>query len=295
MKKGFQYVSALIAMLALTACGTLESIPYSPTTSPEAWLAMQPYTELQIASKSIVVVQPSTSAIVYLLGVVTIVAGIYFFRIQEGHKSRVWWGIALLLWGVGAFFAGSSYEAFSYQLKCAGREICSWTHWMEIVYLLVSLGSLDAMMMAEAYACTTDRWRRRLICFAWISFALYVVLVLIGSFVPVKFLISFELLLLVAAPNVVIFLILNGKRYRQTKQRMDLVLLRTWGWLILTIAVYFLYYVLGVSETLWARGIWFTENDVLHIFLIVWMVYIGLAVAPNVKDETVTGEALQAG
>ena len=285
MKKGFQYVSALIAILALTACSTLESIPYSPTTSPEAWLAMQPHTELQIASKSIVVVQPSTSAIVYLLGVVTIVAGFYFLKIRGAEKSRGWWGIALLLWGVGALFAGSSYEAFSYQLKCAGREICSWTHWLEIVYLLVSLGSLDAMMIAEAYACTTGKWRKRLIRYAWISFALYVVLVLIGSFVPVKFLISFELLLLVAAPNVVIFLILNGKRYRQTKQRMDLVLLRTWGWLIVTIAAYFLYYILGIAEDLWQRGIWFTENDVLHIGLILWMVYIAVVVARQVKDE----------
>ena len=278
----------LLAMLALTGCSTLESIPYNPTTSPETWLGMQPHTELQIASKSIVVVQPSTSAIVYLLGLAAILAGFYFLKIRGAEKSRVWWGIALLLWGVGALFAGSSYEAFSYQLKCAGREVCSWTHWLEIAYLLVSLGSVDAIMMAEAYACTTGKWRRRLIRFAWISFALYVVLVLIGSFVPIKFLISFDLLLLIAAPNVIIFLYLNGKRYRQTKQRMDLVLLRTWGWLILTIAAYFLYYVLGISEALWARGIWFTENDVLHKFLIVWMVYIAVVVARQVRDEKET-------
>ncbi len=281
-----QSLFALIAVLLLTGCSALESIPYSPSTSPEDWLAMQPHAELQLASEPILIVQPSTSAIVYLLGVVTIVAGLYFLKIRGAEKSRVWWGIALLLWGVGALFAGSSYEAFSYQLKCAGREVCTWTHWLEIAYLIVSLGSMDAMMIAEAYACTTSKWRKRLIRFAWISFALYVVLVLIGSLVPIKFLISFELLLLVASPNVVIFLYLNGRHYRQTKQRMDLVLLRTWGWLILTIAAYFLYYILGISEILWARGIWFTENDVLHIFLIVWMVYIALVVARQVKDET---------
>jgi len=38
-----------------------------------------------------------------------------------------------------------------------------------------------------------------------------------------------------------------------------------------------------------AKGIWFTENDLLHIFLIVWMVYIALVVARQVKDENVSG------
>jgi hypothetical protein len=189
-------------------------------------------------------------------------------------------------------FAGSSYEAFSYQLKCAGRDVCSWTHWLEIAYLIVSLGSVDAMMIAEAHACTTGKRRKQLVRFAWVSFALYLILVLIGSIVPIKFLISFELLLLIAAPNVVIFLILNGRRYSQSKQRMDLVLLRTWGWLILTIAAYFLYYVLGIAHSLWARGIWFTENDVLHIFLIVWMLYIAVAVARHVKDQPAASERM---
>jgi hypothetical protein len=67
-----------------------------------------------------------------------------------------------------------------------------------------------------------------------------------------------------------------------------IALLGVWGWLIVTISAYFLYYVLGISETLWARGIWFTENDVLHIFLIIWMVYIAVVVAPAVKDESIS-------
>ena len=65
---------------------------------------------------------------------------------------------------------------------------------------------------------------------------------------------------------------------------MDLVLLGTWTWLILTIGAYFLYYLSGLSQKLWAQGIWFTENDVLHIGLIIWMLYIVGMVSSQIVD-----------
>ncbi len=53
-------------------------------------------------------------------------------------------------------------------------------------------------------------------------------------------------------------------------------------WLGVVFAVYSLYSALGISKTLWSRGIWFSENDLLHIGLISWMGYIGLYVARQV-------------
>jgi hypothetical protein len=191
---------------------------------------------------------------------------------------------ALLLWGLGALCAGTSYQAFSYEIKCAGRALCAWTSWWEIFYLILSVGSVDAMMLAEAYSCTAGKWRKVMSIYALGHATLYSLVVLVGALVPVKFLISFELLLIFAAPNILILLVLNGWRYYRLRKPMDLALLGTWLWLGITLGGYFLYLILDVTHDLWTRGVWFSENDVLHIGLILWMIYIALVVAKRVVD-----------
>lgn len=269
----------------LTACGRLDSIPYTPAQTPETWLQIQPFAELKLASQNIIFIQPSTSLIVYFLGVLTIAVGLYFLKIREGQLSRLWWGIALLLWGVGALLAGTSYEAFSYTIKCAGREACLWTSWWEVLYLIASVWSIDAMTLAVAYSSTAGKLRKAFSAYAIVNAILYFILVMVGALIPFKFLISFELLLVVAAPAIIAFFVINGGRYYKNKLRLDLTLLGTWLWLGVTIAAYFLYLISGNTASLWAKGFWFSENDVLHIGLIVWMLYIAFALAPQVKDS----------
>ena len=278
-----------LGLVILSGCGRLDSIPYSPQQTPETWLTIQPFTKLEIDSMDIVLVQPSSTVLVYALGILAIAAGLYFVRIRKDQRSRLWWGIALILWGAGALFAGTSYEGFSYEIKCAGRAYCGWTSWWEVIYLMLSVASVDAMMLAQAYSCAVGKQRRAMSIYALVNIVGYVIITLIGAFVPVKFLISFELLILVAAPNILIFFILNGWRYYKLRDRMDLALLGTWIGLAVTIGVYFLYLVLGITQTLWAQGIWFSENDVLHIGLIVWMIYIALVVSKQVKDAPAPG------
>ncbi|MBK9210835.1 MAG: hypothetical protein IPL71_22155 [Anaerolineales bacterium] len=275
----------LLTSFLLAACGQLDSIPYTPAQTPETWLQIQPFAEFQFASQNIIFVQPSTSIIVYFLGILTIAVGLYFLKIRSDQHSRFWWGIALLLWGIGALLAGTSYEAFSYAIKCAGRETCLWTSWWEVLYLIASVWSIDAMTLAVAYSSTTGKLRKSLSIYAIANAVLYFIIVMIGAFIPIKFLISFELLLVVAAPGIIAFFVINGWRYYKYKINQDLVLLGTWIWLGITIAAYFLYLISGNTAALWAKGFWFSENDVLHIGLIIWMFYIAIALAPQVKDS----------
>jgi hypothetical protein len=281
MRRSFPW---LLPLLLLTGCARLDAIPASPPQTAATWLTIQPYAAIRIGALEIILVQPSTTFFVYLLGVLAVGAGLYFFRIRDGQRSRVWWGVALILWGAGALLAGTSYEAFSYAIKCAGRPACVWTSWWEVLYLILSVASVDAMLLAEAYACTTGRWRRVLMVYAVANAAVYAAVVLAGALIPVKFLVSFELLIFFAAPTILIFFILNGWRYARLRDDMDLALLGAWAWLALTLGAYFLYLMLGITQTLWARGVWFSENDILHIGLIVWMIYLARVVAPRVRD-----------
>ncbi len=275
---------ALLALFALSACGRLDSIPYDPPQTPVTWLQIQPHAEFSLGGRTVILMQPSTTAIVYLLGLLTIGVGIYFWRLQPRQRSRAWWGISLLLWGLGALLAGTSYEAFSYDIKCAGRELCLWTSWWEIAYLLVTVWSIDAMMLAVAYSSAAGGLRKGLSIYAAANAVIYTILLAIGVYTPVKALISFEFLLAVGAPNFIVFFVINLRNYLRDKNPLELQLVGAWLWIAVTVAAYFLYFLSGNTDVLWAKGMWFSENDVLHIFLIVWMLYLARFVAPKTVD-----------
>lgn len=278
-------LSALLPLITASACGRLESIPKDPAQTPENWLASQPFVEFTVASRRILVVQPSTTVIVFALSVLGLVIGARLLRNQKGQLSRFWWGAGLVLWGVGGLLAGTSYEAFSYAIKCEGRATCAWTSWWEIVYLILTACSVNAMMIGEAHACAERDWLPVIGFGASVGALAYTLVVLVGALVPIRFLISFELLVLVAAPCILVCIGLRALRWLRSRARADLALLGTWLWLVLTTCAYYAYLVLDIPRTLWSRGIWLTENDVLHVGLIAWMFSIALVVVPRLRDE----------
>jgi hypothetical protein len=265
----------------------LKSIRYTdPQLTPENWCEFQPCVTIKLASKDVILTQPSSTLFVYLLGILTIGVGLSFWWLRGDQVSRLWWGISLLLWGIGALLAGTSYQAFGYQIKCAGRETCAWTSWWEVMYLMLQQVSMDALLVAIACSCTEGILQTVLLGCALLSAGVYVILAFIGGIIPIKSLITFELMVWVSTPLFLIMFLLSAWRYCTLDTAMDLAFVGAWVLLLLTMMAYWLYDKLDITPKLWAKGkgIWFSQNDVLHIGLIIWMIYIATVVAKRVQD-----------
>jgi hypothetical protein len=261
----------------------VKTIPNTELTK-ENWGEKQPLKKVKLGTLEFYISQPSSSFLVYLLGILVTFAGVKFFMIAGDEVSRFWWGISLVLWGVGAIIAGTSYQAFGYELKAARREVSSWTSWWEVIYLIFQQLSMNAMTVAIAYSSTTGTLREILIWYSIIITIIYPIITLIGAFVPVKSLITFEWMVEISLPSFIVFCILNSVRYIQFGYTMDLVLLGSWILIYLSWWGFMKYWKSGLTEKLWKKGIWFSENDILHIILIIWALYVLFVMPEYIRD-----------
>lgn len=273
-----------VLVTSLVFFNRLSELAYTPVISPQIWLQNHPWIEVSLFSKTWVISQPTSTLFVYALGIVAVWVGASLWKLKASQQSHKWWGVALVAWGIGALLAGTSYQALSYELKCAGRSQCLWTNWLEILYVAFSVGSINAMMVAQAYSCAPKKIAPHLITYAYLHSLVYMGLLTIGTVIPVRLLVSFEFMLVLVAPNVLYLLYLNVSRYRVTKNPMDRALIKVWVGLGVVMVAYYVYFLAGVTEWLWARGIWFSANDVLHIGLILWMLGIKRTVSKHVVD-----------
>jgi len=280
MKKALWWAAALITS---TGCSKLSTIPY-PGQTPETWCVNHHCVNIDLGFTQFVLSTPTSSFFVYFLGIMTIAIGIYFLKTRGSEQSRLWWGIALLFWGAGAIVAGTSYQAFSYEIKCAGKSFCSWTSWWEIFYLLFSTLSMNTILIAVSHSSTQGLLKKILCGYALVNTMVYSVLCLYGAFVADTFLVSFELMILFTGPNFIILTAINLKNYLKEKAPLEGTLLSTWLLMAVVMILYYSYLLSGFGQSLWQKGIWFSANDVLHIALIFWMIFIYKKIGKQAKD-----------
>jgi len=230
--------------------------------------------------------EPLGSVLIYALAVLWIWAGWRFWRERARERSRFWWAISLFLGGVAAASAGTSYQALSYELKCAGRALCVWTSGFEVAYLALQNASSACAVVAVAYCCTRGRLRGALVAYAALDAALHVAITAYGTATADPSLLSFEVLLAFSLPALLLGLGLNGWRYLRYRSALDGALLGAWAWLVATNGAYYAYLVGGWRQSLWrdGAGFYFSENDVLHVGMIGWTLYMRFVVAPRTVD-----------
>ncbi len=229
--------------------------------------------------------QPSSSAIVYSLAIMWLWAGWRFWRAGNRSLSGRWWAIAMALGGIAALSAGTSYQAFGYELKCVGRELCTWTSWWEIAYLVMQTGSINAMLIAVAYTCTRGRFQRSVIFYARANLAIFCCVIASGVYLSNRFVMSFEMLVLFSTPVFALFFVINGLGYVANSSAIDKVLLAAWTIMVAANVLYYVYLLLGYTEALWDKGYWFSANDVLHVLMMGWVLYMGIAVVNAVNNN----------
>lgn len=269
----------------MTIFERLAHIPSPQPQTPAQLLELHPHVRLSLGNSEWVLMEPSSSVLVFALAALALWIGWRLWQGRGGDRTRFWWAVSLLLWGAGAACAGVSYQLFAFEIKAAGREWVQWTSWWEVVYLLLSTASVNAMVAGVAWSSARATVRPWVLVYAGALTVVYVLACLSGAFLPQRFLVSFELMVLVTTPGYVLCFVLNLRRWRAQPTAQDARLMVTWLSLGAVMAVYFVYAALGATEALWASGWWFSANDVLHLGLIGWMLWIWRQVVPVLRAD----------
>lgn len=277
-KAGLVFIFTLLGFMLFNSMNQLSSLTLVPWVTPQVYLNQIPHVDLL----GVILQQPSSTVLVMLLALVTTLLGITYLYKSSQHFFR-WLGINFIFWGIGAFLAGLSYQAFGYQLKCVGYEACLFTDWVELLYMSFTVLSINALLLAYLYITHNSKWRKFLQIYPFISALLYILFQGLGMILPHQFMVSYEGMLMFLSPNIVLMMIINAQN-RNVKIHREL--LRLW---ILFLGVNLAYFVALFGGQgaflLKSFNLWFNENDTLHILLIVWMIYFGMRIKTDILDH----------
>ncbi len=275
-----QVLSALVLTI-ITGCGQLPNLKLDPPVKPSEWCDHQPCWQIG----EITVNQPSSSILVFVLTALTLWLAYYFYKTRRQEASRFWWSFSLLLAGLGALFAGISFQAFAYEIKCKGFEYCNYTSYWEIAYNVFTVAGAAAMLIGIAHSFFKNSLIGACKIYAVVTTLCYIVLSIVGILNANKFLLSFEFMILFSLPPYLIILVYQLYHFTKKPSKLLIRYLTCWAILIFTFIAYSIYLANAYTEKLWASGTWWSANDVLHILMILWCLYIYYFLADFVQDK----------
>jgi hypothetical protein len=264
MKKNIIYL-ALIFMIVLILLYIFmpSGILVEPNITPAEYLNSIPYVTI---FNRWIIITPLSTIIVYVLGIQIMLIGSLFIK---NHQTV--WGISLLFWGLGTLLAGTSYQGLGYELKCRDLIFCQFTSWFELSYLFVTAISIAMMAVAFAQEFLNKDHQKYLVRYAKYALIVYTVLLVTGSILENRILISYEIFTVFFMPLFVVFFVINIMNYRKHQDQLNRSFIQLWIWFLIVNVAYYAYYIPGFTESLYENtGLYFSANDVLHIGLMGW-------------------------
>lgn len=265
-KKNLLYVSIILFVMVWLFIFMPTELFITPLITPEAYLTSKPSIEL---FNRLIIIVPTSSIIVYLLGIQIIWISIVLIK----DHQRVW-GISLLFWGIGTILAGTSYQTLGYELKCNNQTNCLFTSWFELAYLFVTAISISLMVKAFAEKFTENNLKKYLKGYGHIALIIYTIILMIGAAMQNQLMISYELFTLFFMPLFLVFFIINIHNFKTNKNKLDYSFIVLWILFLIVNLGYYIYYFLDITSMLYTNtGIWFSANDILHVGLMIWFGY----------------------
>ncbi len=281
-------VMMAIMFLFITLTTLLENtevLLMSPLTTTQEFLESMPYLTITLCGTELILQQLSSTIMVWGLGLAIVICGLIIAIVKRANKTGLYWGIGLVLWGLGAIVAGVSYQAFGYELKAVGQEYVLFTSNWELAYMILTAFATNYMMVGTAYATTTGKTTKAITIFAICHSIAYGFYMLFGAIYAIEFLISYFGFVVFVAVDFGLMFYLNIMHCIKYKDKFSKNLI--WAWIDFAVANigYFICYWCSLGVNLYENhGVWFTENDVLHLLLLVWAIHffiVLIKVVPN--------------
>lgn len=110
----------MIVILSIWIFSNTESLLMLPLTTLDQFLSGMPYVTFSIPGKDVILIQPFSTILVYLLGLIMIAIGVYFLVTKKNQKSSYYWAIGLIVVGHQCNCRWNELSGFRLRIKIPG-------------------------------------------------------------------------------------------------------------------------------------------------------------------------------